>query len=404
MDEQSNAISILSKNAFMDLFINKTVTIRKNQVSVGEYWFRHPKRREYLKGLVFDPSGNAAPEEYNLWKGFDVEASNARSCDAFLEHIKTIVCDNNSECSEYLLNWLAHIIQKPYQPPGVAVCLLSEQGAGKGLMMEYVGKILGRHYKQIVDKNQLLGQFTGQLEDAVLVFADELYWDGNRSETGLLKGLITEKTRMMERKYCEPIPIKNCVHLVIASNESWAIPAELGDRRFFVLEVSPARKGDNDYFSALSKEMSAGGPEALLDFLQRRDISSFVPEKFPKTAARVSQQLASLKPIDEWLYYIADAGALPTECQTNASTWTDKVNKHYLFTDYCHWHRKSRTSSRLENIAAFTQALNRFGISPCKMPKDAKDKRLPGYDFPSQADLRKNIDEVLGHPAPWENS
>jgi hypothetical protein len=41
----------------------------------------------------------------------------------------------------------------------------------------------------------------------------------------------------------------------MASNNDWAAPIDLDDRRFVVLEVSEARKGDRAYFQGLAEEI-----------------------------------------------------------------------------------------------------------------------------------------------------
>jgi len=400
--DSTSSASRMTKHTFFDLYANKTVSKGKATIGAAQYWFEHALRRQYLGGFVFDPARNTQPEKYNLWKGFAVQPDPKKSCQRLLDHLLEVICDGNQDCFEYLINWLALLIQKPHQLPGVAICLLSEQGAGKGIALSYIGTLLGRHYKTITSKTHLVGQFTGQLEDAVLVFADELHWEGSKADTGILKGLITEKTRMMERKYSEAIAVNNCVHLVVASNESWAIPAELGDRRFFVLQASSVKKGDETYFNNIAAEMVNGGPEALLAHLQSRNISSFSPGKFPKTAARVSQQLASLDPIETWLYKIADSGSLSSIQNAGAGTWPDKINKHGFHQSYTQWHNQARTTGKPEGISAFTTALKKFGLQPCKMPIDDCGARPPGYALPSVEGLRKAIDEALGHPAPWD--
>lgn len=404
LDTMSKPIDLLSKQAFLDLFANRKVSKGQESIPLGPYWFTHEQRRQYLNGIVFDPSGQQTSDVYNLWRGWSVHPDSSESCDLFLWHLRHIICGDDEKCFEYLLDWLAQMVQEPWIPPGVAVCLLSDQGTGKGVFMNYIGKIPGQHYKPIIDKQQLLGQFTGQLEDAILVFADELYWDGKKGDTGILKGLITEKTRMMEKKYMEPFPVMNCVHLVIASNEKWAIPAEMGDRRFFVLKVSEEKKGDSAYFKALAHEMESGGPQALLHLLLNRDISSFTPGQFPKTAARVDQQLQSMEPIDRWMHQILTLGTNPLATTESPQPWPTRLIKAYLYESYCAWFRRSCRYGRPENLSLFTQALKNYGIRPVKMPAGTSGYRAPGYLMPDLSTIRKTFEAMLGHPVEWDDT
>ena len=48
--------------------------------------------------------------------------------------------------------------------------------------------------------DHLAGRFNAHLRDACLLFADEAYWPGDRSDEGTLKRLITEPTLFIEAK------------------------------------------------------------------------------------------------------------------------------------------------------------------------------------------------------------
>ena len=198
-DEQGGNLDFLSFADFERLYNNIQVALPR-PTALGRYWIHHPDRRQHLDGIVFDPSRNISQAQYNLWKGFAIEPDSLNGCNLFHEHLKIVICSGEQAQYEYILNWLALLVQKPGLLPQVALVLLSDQGTGKGLLMEYLGKIFGRHYKHIMEKSHLVGNFSGHLQDAVLVFADELSWDGNKADAGILKGLITEPTRMMEKK------------------------------------------------------------------------------------------------------------------------------------------------------------------------------------------------------------
>ena len=403
VDERSHDAPIMAKSVFMDLYANTSVMVGKRQKTWAEHWFYHKHRRQFPGGYTFDPSGKASSRKYNLWQGFAVQPSPSHSCKRFLDHLEGIICNGDEECYEYLLNWLSLLVQKPQKLPGVAVCLLSKPGTGKGMTMNYIGQIFGPHYKHLTDKNQLLGRFTGQLMDAVLVFADEIHWDGNKSESGLIKGMITEKTRMMERKHHDPLEIMNCVHLILASNEKWAIPADIGDRRFFVLDVSPNRVGDTVYFETIYDEMRNGGPAALLSFLMKRDITLFNPGDFPKTDARVQQQIESLDSVDKWILQQLDSGAVSRFCHSEDRSWPSRVIKKAFYDDYCESFRANQNRGNPTSLTAFTQSLGRLGVTPTKA-KDDTGQRVPAYRLPDLVTMRKAFDDLLGHSVGWDTT
>jgi len=378
------------------------VPLKNRTHSVSRYWFTHPDRRQYMEGMIFDPGGSPPPGYYNRWVGFAVVAKAQGSCKLFLEHVREVICKGDADCYEYVLNWLALMIQRPGVLPGVALCLLSGQGTGKGEFVKYLGKIVGRYLKQLTDRDQLFGRFTDHLDDALLVFADEMHWGGNKNETGRLKVLVTEETRESERKYGAVMKVKNCIHLIVASNEEWAVPAEVDDRRFFVLEVSEHRVGDFAYFERLAGERDNGGPEALLAFLQTRDISAFNPRDFPRTRARLSQQLASLKPIDRWLHDLAASAALPRSVVGDGESWSQRVPKEELFQAYKVWWNEAKAPGAVESKTAFTKALARFGFVATKMQHPFGSRRVQAYDVPTLGALRSTFDRLLGYPTDWD--
>jgi hypothetical protein len=48
--------------------------------SVADWWLNHPMRRQYLGGVIFDPTGNAPPEFWNLWTGFPIHLGHWTAC------------------------------------------------------------------------------------------------------------------------------------------------------------------------------------------------------------------------------------------------------------------------------------------------------------------------------------
>lgn len=401
-DDVGATHAFLGVDAFHSLYANVLVPLKNRNQSVSRYWFTHPGRRQYMEGMIFDPGGSPPPGYYNRWTGFAVEADPQGSCDLFLEHVREVICKGDADCYEYVLNWLALMIQRPGVLPGVALCLLSGQGTGKGEFVKYLGKIVGRYLKQLTDRDQLFGRFTDHLDDALLVFADEMHWGGNKNETGRLKVLITEETRESERKYGAVMKVKNCIHLIVASNEEWAVPAEVDDRRFFVLEVSEHRVGDFAYFERLAGERDNGGPEALLAFLETRDISTFNPRSFPRTRARLSQQLASLKPIDGWLHDLATSATLPRSVVGDGDAWSQRVPKEELFQAYKAWRNAAKVQGAAESKTAFTKALARFGFVTTKMQHPFGSRRVQAYDVPTIGVLRATFDQLLGYPTDWD--
>jgi hypothetical protein len=152
----------------------------------------------------------------------------------------------------------------------------------------------------------LLGKFNAPLEYAVFVLANELSFAGDHNTARVLKAFISDPWLRIEPKGYEAYTVPNRINLLLTTNAEWAVPAGADARRFFVLEVNNAKRGDIAYFQALRDEADNGGLEAFLALLLSRDISRFNPDVFPRTLGLARQQVMSFEPAAAWLYAAAD--------------------------------------------------------------------------------------------------
>jgi phage/plasmid-associated DNA primase len=131
--------------------------------------------------------------------------------------------------------------------------------------------------------HHLVGHFNAHLETAIVVFADEAFWAGDKQGEGTLKTLITSDTIRVERKGIDSKSARSHVYLIMASNSDWVVPASGDERRYLVLDVSSKRRQDHEYFAALEREWQAGGREAFMHYLLHLDLSSFNVRKVPQS-------------------------------------------------------------------------------------------------------------------------
>ena len=272
----------------------------------GEIWLGDKRRREHTR-VIFDPTKQLDPEAYNLWTDFAVKPSEEGSWELLQHHIREHVCGGVQEYAEYLLNWMAFAVQRLGERPGVAVVLKGGRGVGKNTLIEDAfGRVFGSHYFVANSPGELTGRFNGQLQAALLVFANEGFWAGDKAAEGRLKALITDPFRGVERKGRDIVRDLNLTRLMIASNEDWVIPAGKDERRFFVLEVKvPWENGTpehEEFFTQLHAELDAGGRERMLYDLLERDISKFHPRNVPQTEALTEQKIQSLNLVQRWYF------------------------------------------------------------------------------------------------------
>lgn len=406
----------LSKQTFDDFrnrYMHILVEMGRNaeneviRVQLGKFWLGNQNRRQY-RTIVFAP-GREAPDSYNLWRGFACEAR-AGECGLFLSHVRENICGGNDDYYEYLLSWMARCVQRPDSPGEIAVVLRGRMGVGKGKLVKTFGSLWGRHFMPVSDPRHLTGNFNAHLRDCVVLFGDEAFFAGDRRHESILKTLVTEETINIEAKGIDVEVFPNYVHMLLASNSDWVVPAGADDRRYFVLDVMDAKAQDTGYFAAIDAELDGGGREALLHALMTRDLKDFEVRRVPKTAALQDQKLLSLSPTEEWWFERLTDGRLG-----RSDGWPDAVMKDDVQGDLNRYLERQKIMRR-PSPTALGKFLGKVMEDGCprsyqQLAEVSEDDGYGGqrvrrvrayfYEVSSLATCRRRWDERYGGPYRW---
>jgi hypothetical protein len=352
----------------------------------AKFWLKHPDRRTY-KNLVFDPKKPGHHDgNYNIFKGFSVDPQKG-DCSLYWRHVLEVICAGNNTHYEYLRKWMACVIQKPTLL-ATAIVLRGLQGTGKNLFVEFLGSLFGIHFLTLTSLDQIVGRFNNHLQNAYLLFANEAIWGGNKKEVGALKALITDKTIFIEAKGKDGYQIENNRHLVICSNEDWAAPVDLDDRRFFCLNVSPQYKGNTAYFKALVQQMETGGLSALLFDLMHEDLMGFDPRIMPENDSGFDMKMKSASTVEKYVYEALKASAWNLASADHAWEFGDRSCQG-IFQNYKDWCKEE--SLKHEGSPEFGKTLKKLIPSVQKDRPTIEGKRTWYYRFPSLEVCRKHF-------------
>jgi len=298
-------LEVMNVQAFKELHRHDLVSVPDNggfkQVRAVDIWHASTDRRCYTGGVIFDPAGTVRANTYNLYQGFGVTAQ-AGDISFLLGYMKSLLCSGNEAQFQYLINWLAYAVQYPERQAEVAIVLRGGKGIGKSTLGRLMVRVFGSHGLQITNSRHLLGNFNGHLRTTLLLFGDEAFYAGDAQGASVLKGLVTEDYLVVEQKGIDPVPVRNRLKIIMASNSDWVIPASGDERRFFVLEVSDEKQGDHAYWRELNKHIADGGAEAFLDYLLKVDLSAFNVRDVPQTAGLAKQKLQSFNALESFLF------------------------------------------------------------------------------------------------------
>ncbi len=79
------------------------------------------------------------------------------------EHILKIVCAGDKNLRDWLMGWMARLVQCPGEQGEVAVVMRGIEGCGKGTLAKALLHILGQHGMAISNAKHLTGNFNGHL-------------------------------------------------------------------------------------------------------------------------------------------------------------------------------------------------------------------------------------------------
>jgi phage/plasmid-associated DNA primase len=271
-------------------------------------------------------------------------------------------------------------VQHPEQPAEVAVVLRGPQGSGKGAFARAFGGLFGEHFIHVSRREHLAGHFNAHLQSAIVVLADEAFLAGDRQAEGVLKMLITESRIPIEGKGRDVVFADNLVHLLIASNHDWVIPAGHDERRFAVLDVAPDHAQDHRYFAALAEEVEQrGGLAAMLHDLRAHDYSDVNLRQPPMTAGLFDQKRHSMDPAARWWFDHLMTGHLLPSLYPADEDWPCEVPRQDLWQDY---------TATIEDIGARSDRATQTELGqklkkllPEGFPREGR-RSLPGCDKP----------------------
>ena len=381
-DEQGRfKLDYLVEPSFHKLLATRPpMEIGGKMVPLTKVWMTHPRRRTY-EGVAFVPGRKARPGWYNLWRGFAVEPLRAgerapaewkAAVDMWLEHAYENICQGNRQLFQWLIGWVAHIIQKPWEKPQTALVLRGGKGTGKNVWIERVIKLLGVHGLVAADRRYLVGNFNAHLERLLAFVLDEAFWSGDKAIEGILKALVTGATHLIERKGREPYVVDNLLRLIILGNDDWLVQASVDERRWAAFSMGTKRQQDRAFFGRMISGMDAGGDRLLLRCLLDWKIDADI-NVAPATKALVEQKLASLDPVHAWWLDSLEEGRI--QGSDFAEGWQERMSTESVREAFRRYFRNRHIRSRLPEDRVFGKRL----LECC--PAIRRARGSTGYDY-----------------------
>jgi len=266
---------------------------------------------EHLSKLTIQGVRFHCPDDeniYSLFHGYKYnikETHDESIIKAYIDFIKEVICNNKDNINEYILNWIAYIVQNPGKRTNTALVLKGLQGIGKGTFTDVLCEMLSRYSApNITDIKEITGDYNSVIEGKKLLILNELknVGDDRLANFDALKSRITDDYIRVGEKYEPGRYAENVANYIFCTNNAYPVKIERSDRRYVVLEVSGSKKNNFDYWNSIYA--SCKGSEFydnLTTYFAKRDITKFDPRNIPTTEAKEDMIEVSKNPVELWI-------------------------------------------------------------------------------------------------------
>jgi hypothetical protein len=320
-----------------------------------------------------------------------------------------VICNKNKAAFHYLVCFLAHMLQKPEEKPGIMVVLLGGQGTGKGTFFRLLHSIWSRTTLQVSDVDQVIGQFNAALERNYVICMDEAIFSGDKKSMERLKSLITEPSCRIEQKYQPSRTIDSYHRFFATSNNGHFAQIDKDDRRFLFLRVSSDFQGNLEYFEKLHPLIANEGVVSAMVFdLLTIDLTSFNVRSRPLTAEHTTQKIQSLAGFDRYWYEKLQSGDLSDCDYISSDPWTKPrfISTKTIIQGYKEYDKNAgryhpvqsqQIASSLEKLCPSATPARTTSVS-CGNKVQSR-----GYQLPSIGVARTEFEKIIGSKLQWDD-
>eukprot|EP00798_Chlamydomonas_sp_ICE-L_P002677 gene2677-biopygen8697 len=276
-----------------------------------------------------------------------------------------------SECTDYILNWIAQIFQQPAQKTGGAILLKGEEGVGKNRATDLLRAMVGadKFLQTATPANTLYGRFNRQREGRFLIVVNESNGHDNFAANDVIKDMITCDQFECESKGVNAYTMQCFSRFIFTTNNDNCLRVNPDNRRYVIIETSSVLKGNTEYFNHLSGLIDdAESRVAFYKFLMARDIKG-VEWIRSRPATTYMSQMVSMNLPYEHQFILHMIQGLSVEHNNVVDSIIDyspsvSIKAETLFDQFNDWLSTIRASDKHETN------LIKFGLKVSKLVRD----------------------------------
>lgn len=258
-------------------------------------WMKDPERRcarRVSRLPSTDPDDFYVPLVFACDHSAIVSEEAARAALSMYEDLVGAAFNDNPIMCDYFHNYVAHMLQRPLDLPGVSITLTGAKGSGKDTLLRFiVSHLLGRGIAVSYDKvESLFNTFDVGSMNTIAIHIEELSERSLRPYAKQLRALITADVRTFNNKGSTILHnVPNYTRVFASSNEQCPMPVyDDGqmDRRYVFGHMSPRFVGPHPIWAkvyhATDGLFTPVAARAVGAWLRKRDLSEFNPRVLPQ--------------------------------------------------------------------------------------------------------------------------
>lgn len=269
-------------------------------------WLEDVKKRKYRDVGTYPNERDCPPDVFNTWRKFRCELIDEyehkqEELEFMLNHIM-ILCNNEEKIYNYVIKWIAHMIQYP-EFKSTAITLISGEGAGKGSLINFMKKMLGSNkvFETANPSRDVWGTFNNMMLDSFFVNINEMskrdivYFEGN------FKSLTTDIDMVMNIKGLSQFTVQSYHRYLITTNNQEPLDTSRDDRRNLIIKSSDELIGNREYFKKFNEYVESNDViKTCYEYFKKVEVESQLGEK-PVTDYQKELQDMKVDVIILWL-------------------------------------------------------------------------------------------------------
>lgn len=288
------------------------ITSQGKEEPFFKHWLKDRNKRQYDKfdfmPYVRKEQDPTPPHIYNTFNEYESDIiDDIVEPTWYIDFVNDNLADGDYNCAEYYLNYTAHICQKPWENPSIALVLKGGQGTGKDTTIEITERIIGKsndYVHRTTNINEILPKdgFNSELKNKLLIQFNETDGRDSREAKERIKDHITREVNNIKEKYIAPYKQKNIARVKFSSNNESPVHFSHDDRRFVLFKFSDKNQGNHDYWNMIWEKINNKREiNNLYSWLLKRDISNWNPKNRPMIKEYIVETMNSVPNHIKWL-------------------------------------------------------------------------------------------------------